>query len=82
MSEVITVENKSWTSKKELMDICQCSKTTLEQIINELNSQIGLAIKNHMKKGGYRNLEVFYDDELVKMIQAKLMANQANQGSI
>ena len=74
------VEEKKWTSKKELMDICQCSKTTLEQIINELNCQTDLAIKNHIRKGGYRNLQVFYDDELVKMIQTKLMTNQANQG--
>ena len=80
LTEVATVENNHWTSKKELMDICQCSKTTLEQIINELNCQTDLAIKNHIRKGGYRNLQVFYDDELVKMIQAKLMTNQANQG--
>ena len=37
--------------KKELMDICKCSKTTLEQIINDLNCQVDLAIKNHIKKG-------------------------------
>ena len=73
-------ENNNWMSKQELMDICKCSKTTLEQIISSFNSQTGLAIKNHIKKGGYRNLEVFYDDYLVKLIQSKLLSNQANQG--
>ena len=44
------------------------------------NIETGFDIKNHIKKGGYRNLEVFYDEDLVKLIQAKLLSNQANQG--
>lgn len=52
MNEVMNVENKNWTSKKELMDICQCSDKTLEQIIADFNIEIGFDIKNHMKKGG------------------------------
>ena len=76
-----TKVEQNWLSKKELMDICKCSKTTLEQIINDLNCQVNLAIKNHIKKGGYRNLEVFYDDYLVRLIQAKLLSNKANQGN-
>ena len=71
---------ENWTSKKELMDICKCGKTTLEQIINDLNCPIDRAIKNHIKKGGYHNLETYYDDYLVKLIQAKMLSNQANQG--
>ena len=74
-------EYGDWISKKELMDICKCSKTTLEQIINDFSSQVDLATKNHIKKGGYRNSEVFYDDYLVKLIQAKLLSNKANQGN-
>ena len=70
-----------WMSKKELMDFCKCSKTTLEQIINNLSCQIDLATQSHIKKGGYHNSEVFYDDYLVKLIQAKLLSNQTNQGS-
>ena len=46
-----TKVEQNWLSKKELMDICKCSKTTLEQIINDLNCQVNLAIKNHIKKG-------------------------------
>ena len=69
-----------WMSKKELMDFCKCSKTTLEQIISKLSSQTGLATQSHIKKGGYHNSEVFYDDYLVKLIQAKLLSNQTNQG--
>ena len=71
---------ENWTSKKELMDICKCGKTTLEQIINDLSCPIDRATQSHIKKGGYHNSEVFYDDYLVKLIQAKLLSNQANQG--
>ena len=74
------INKESWMSKKELMEICKCGKTTIEQIINDLNSPTGRAIKSHIKKGGYHNLETYYDDYLVKLIQAKLMKNQANQG--
>ena len=73
-------EAKDWLSKKELMEICKCSDKTLEQIISSFNIETGFDIKNHIKKGGYRNLEVFYDDYLVKLIQAKLLSNQAKQG--
>ena len=79
--EVLEIkEETKWTSKKELMEICKCSDKTLEQIISSFNIETGFDIKNHIKKGGYRNLEVFYDEELVKLIQAKLLSNQANQG--
>ena len=71
---------QNWISKKEMMDICKCSDKTLEQIISSFNIETGFDIKNHIKKGGYRNLEVFYDDYLVKLIQAKLLSNQVNQG--
>lgn len=75
-----TTKAENWMSKKELMDICKCGKTTLEQIINDLNCPTGRAIQNHIKKGGYHNLETYYDDYLVKLIQAKMLSNQANQG--
>ena len=72
---------QNWISKQELMDIFKCSKDSLERIIADLSSRTGAAIKNHIKKGGYRNLEVFYDDYLVRLIQAKLLSNQTNQGN-
>ena len=77
---IVKSEYGDWMSKKELMDFCKCSKTTLEQIINDLSCQVNLATQSHIKKGGYHNSEVFYDDYLVKLIQAKLLSNQANQG--
>ena len=80
MNDLEIKKETKWTSKKELMEICKCSDKTLEQIISSFNIETGFDIKNHIKKGGYRNLEVFYDDYLVKLIQAKLMKNQANQG--
>ena len=59
--EVLEIKKEEdWTSKKELMEICKCSDKTLEQIISSFNIETGFDIKNHIKKGGYRNLEVFY----------------------
>ena len=72
---------QNWTSKKELMGICKCSDKTLEQIISNLSIETGFDTQNHIKKGGYHNSEVFYDDYLVKLIQAKMLINQTNQGS-
>ena len=81
MLELVKKENNNnWTSKKELMEICKCSDKTLEQIISNFSIETGFDTKNHIKKGGYHNSEVFYDEELVKLIQAKLLSNQANQG--
>ena len=45
-----------------------------------MSCETDFATQNHMKKGGYHNSEVFYDDYLVKLIQSKLLSNQANQG--
>lgn len=79
--EVLEIkEEKNWTSKKELMEICKCSNDSLERVIADLTCRNDAATQNHIKKGGYHNSEVFYDDYLVKLIQAKLLSNQANQG--
>ena len=74
------VNKESWMSKKELAEFCKCSLRVLEQIVAELTCETGFATQTHIKKGGYHNSEIFYDDYLVKLIQAKLMKNQANQG--
>lgn len=70
-----------WMSKKELAEFCKCSARVLEQIISNLNCEVNFAIQSHIKKGGYHNLETFYDGYLVKLIQAKLLSNKANQGN-
>ena len=76
------VKNEAgWMSKKELMEICKCSSDSLERVIADLTYRAGADTKNHIKKGGYHNSEVFYDDYLVKLIQAKLLSNQANRGN-
>ena len=75
------VKNEAdWMSKKELMEFCKCSARVLEQIVADLSSETGFATQSHIKKGGYHNSEVFYDGYLVKLIQAKLLSNQTNQG--
>ena len=73
-------ENSNWLSKKELMEICKCSSRVLEQIVADLNCDSRIATQSHIKKGGYHNLETFYDDYLVKLIQTKLKQNAINAG--
>ena len=74
------VETK-WTSKKELMNNLQISSDTIEQIINDLISRWPAAIQSHIKKGGYHNLETYYDDYLVNMITAELAKHNTNQNT-
>ena len=84
MNDLIKADIKNgadWMSKQELMDFCKCSDKTLEQIISKLSIEVNFDTQNHIKKGGYHNSEVFYDDYLVKLIQAKLLSNKANQGN-
>ena len=38
-------------------------------------------IQYHIKKGGYHNTEVFYDDYLVNMITAELAKHNTNQNT-
>ena len=65
-------EATTWTSKKELMNNLQISSDTIEQIISDLSCRRPADTQNHIKKGGYHNSEVFYDDYLVNMITAVL----------
>ena len=73
MLELVKKENNNnWTSKKELMNNLQISSDTIEQIISDLSCRRPADTQNHIKKGGYHNSEVFYDDYLVNMITAFL----------
>lgn len=81
MNDLIKTEYSNWLSKKELMEICKCGARVLEQIVADLSCDSRIATQSHIKKGGYHNSEVFYDDYLVKLIQAKLLSNQANRGN-
>ena len=73
-------DEQNWISKKEFMDICKCSAKVLEHIVADLSCRRPADTQSHIKKGGYHNREVFYDDYLVRLIQAKMLSNQANQG--
>ena len=81
MNDVTTTDNEKWISKKEIAEICNCDVRTLTNIIANFKKEETLDIQNHMKKGGYHNSQVFYDDYLVDIIQKQMMINQANQGS-
>ena len=78
---IVKAEETNWMSKKELAEFCKCSDKTIQRVANDiLNMDTGVHIQSHIKKGGYHNLETYYDDYLVKLIQAKLLSNQTNQG--
>lgn len=68
-------------SKKELMSNLQISSDTIEQIINDLSCRRPADTKNHIKKGGYHNSEIFYDGYLVNMITAELAKHNTNQNT-
>lgn len=72
MKELVKKEETTWTSKKELMNNLQISPDTIEQIISDLTCRRPADTQNHIKKGGYHNSEVFYDDYLINMITAEL----------
>lgn len=74
------VDDKKWTSKKELAEICNCDVRTITNIIEDLTKEGTFLTHEHIKKGGYHNSEIFYDDELVKAIQLKMKQNAMNAG--
>ena len=86
MNEVLNTKEpakaeRNWISKKELADMCRVDEKTIQRTVNDILSlDTGVQTKSHIKKGGYHNSEVFYDGYLVKLIQAKLLSNQTNQG--
>ena len=80
MESLIEKEENNWTSKKELAEICNCDVRTITNIVDDLSKENDFLTQNHIKKGGYHNSEVFYDDYLVKLIQAKLKQNAINAG--
>ena len=81
MKELVKKEATTWTSKKELMNNLQIIPDTIEQIISDLTCRRPADTQNHIKKGGYHNSEVFYDDYLVNMITAELAKHNTNQNT-
>ena len=82
MLELVKKENNNnWTSKKELMNNLQISSDTIEQIISDLSCRRPAYTQIHIKKGGYHNSEVIYDDYLVNMITAELSKHNTNQNT-
>ena len=78
---IVKAEETNWMSKKELASMCNVDEKTIQRVANDIFTlDTDVQSKTHIKKGGYHNLETYYDDYLVKLIQAKLLSNQANQG--
>lgn len=75
------IEEEKYISKKTIIKEFKVDRKTLERIITDLSSGRPDLIQNHMKKGGYHNCEVFYDDKLVNMITAELAKHNTNQNT-
>lgn len=85
-------ENEKWVSRKELLEILGIGKDALSRAIEQVKTSCLLEettesqLKNSCrfeeltKKGGYNNREIFYREDLVKLIQLQLMKNQTHQG--
>lgn len=63
------------------MNNLQIDSDTIERIISSLSIEIGFDIQNHIKKDGYRNSEIFYDDCLLNMIIEELSKHNTNQNT-
>ena len=72
-------DKKNWTSKRKLIMNLQIdlliTSDIIEQIISDLSCRWPEDIKSHIKKGGFHNLETYYDDFLVAVITDKVKHN-------
>lgn len=85
-------ENEKWVSRKELLEFLRVGKGTLDRVIEQVKNSRPIdrsgkeqedfrgPIEEATKKGGYRNSETFYREDLVKLIQLQLIKNQTHQG--
>ena len=68
-------DNKNWTSKTELMIDLQISSDTIDKIIHDFSIRLLSQVLNGIKKGGYNNLETYYNDFLTTVITEKVKHN-------
>ena len=75
--------NKNWTSETELMiDLginLGIDLDTFNQIIHNFSIRWPEEFQNGTKKGGFHNLDTYYDDFLVAVITAKAKDITTNQ---
>ena len=56
------IKNTYKNDQVEKVVICKCGKDSLERIISDLSCRRPADTQSHIKKGGYHNLETYYDD--------------------
>ena len=71
--------NKNWTSKTELMIDLGISSDTIDQIIHDFIIRLLSQVLNGIKKGGFHNLETYYNDFLTVVITEKAKYRTTNQ---
>ena len=75
--------NKNWTSETELMIDLGINlgivSDTFNKIIHNFSIRWPEEFQNGTKKGGFHNLETYYDDFLVAVIKAKAKDITTNQ---
>ena len=67
--------NTKWTSKTELMIKFGISSDTIDQIISDFISNWSSLVLNGTKKGGFHNLETYYNDYLTNVITSEAKYN-------
>ena len=67
--------NENWTSKTRLMINLDISSDTIEQIIYDFSIRWPSQVQISTKKGGFHNLETYYDNFLVAVITEKAKYN-------
>ena len=65
---ILNKNNKNRTSKTELMINLDISSDTIDQIIYDFSIRWPSQVLNGTKKGGFHNLETYYDNFLVAVI--------------
>lgn len=79
MNELTVFKNENWTCKKDVAKSFGVDEKTIQTIVNEqLTMETTFQPQFHIKKGGYHNSQVLYDDELVNAIGLQLKKNALN----
>ena len=79
---ILNKNNNNWTSKTELMIKLGISSDTIDQIISDFISFWSSKVLNGTKKGGFHNLETYYNNYLTAVITSEVETGKYNTNQI
>ena len=79
---ILNKNNNNWTSKTELMIKWGISSDTIDQIISDFISFWSSKVLNGTKKGGFHNLETYYNNYLTAVITSEVETGKYNTNQI